>query len=121
MRTPGLDLVEAVPMPPDIHAWVTDFVARHHVERPSLQAQARPVGTAGRPSAKPSRWMTMSDAGMRDAGVRGSEGLFRPLVPPQAGNQRLPRPSSRMPGQASGLPRGAFRARRLPSRRPCTA
>ena len=33
----GADLVEAVPMPPDIHAWVTDFVARHHVERPSYK------------------------------------------------------------------------------------
>lgn len=30
----GGDLVEAVPMPPDIREWVADFVARHHVERP---------------------------------------------------------------------------------------
>lgn len=30
----GADLVEAVPMPPGVTAWVADFVARHHVERP---------------------------------------------------------------------------------------
>lgn len=30
----GDDLVEAVPMPPAIAAWVQDFVDRHHVERP---------------------------------------------------------------------------------------
>ena len=30
----GSDLVEAVPMPPDLAAWVADFVARNHVERP---------------------------------------------------------------------------------------
>lgn len=29
----GSDVVEAVPMPPSILAWVADFVARHHVER----------------------------------------------------------------------------------------
>lgn len=30
----GTDLVEAVPMPADLQAWIGDFVARHHVERP---------------------------------------------------------------------------------------
>ena len=29
----GSDLVEAVPMPKEIAAWVADFVDRHHVER----------------------------------------------------------------------------------------
>ena len=29
----GSDLVEAVPMPEAVAAWVRDFVARHHVER----------------------------------------------------------------------------------------
>ena len=28
----GEDIVEAVAMPPEIVAWVTDFVAEHHVE-----------------------------------------------------------------------------------------
>ena len=30
----GDDIVEATPMPPAIHAWVAEFVAAHHVERP---------------------------------------------------------------------------------------
>ena len=30
----GADLVEAVPMPSPIVAWVEDFIRRHHVERP---------------------------------------------------------------------------------------
>lgn len=29
----GDDILEALPMPPDIHAWVSAFVAGHHVER----------------------------------------------------------------------------------------
>jgi hypothetical protein len=33
----GADLVEAVPMPPDITAWVAEFVARHHVDRPAYR------------------------------------------------------------------------------------
>jgi hypothetical protein len=31
----GSDLVEAVPMPADLHAWIADFVTRHHVDRPA--------------------------------------------------------------------------------------
>jgi hypothetical protein len=30
----GDDLIEAVPLPPAIAAWIADFVARHHVEQP---------------------------------------------------------------------------------------
>ena len=30
----GDDLVEAVPMPEPVVAWVQDFVDRHHVDRP---------------------------------------------------------------------------------------
>ena len=33
----GADLVEAVPMPPDIAAWVAEFVERHHVDRPAYR------------------------------------------------------------------------------------
>lgn len=33
----GSDLVESLPMPGDLHAWITDFVARHHVERPAYK------------------------------------------------------------------------------------
>lgn len=33
----GSDLVEAVPMPPAIAAWVAEFVNQHHVDRPSYR------------------------------------------------------------------------------------
>ena len=33
----GSDIVEAVPMPPAITAWVQDYLARHHVERPTFK------------------------------------------------------------------------------------
>ncbi len=35
----GNNLVEAVPMPPDIAAMVDEFVASHHVERPFVKRQ----------------------------------------------------------------------------------
>jgi hypothetical protein len=35
----GSNLVEAVPMPPDIVAAVDQFVAQHHVERPFVKRQ----------------------------------------------------------------------------------
>lgn len=35
----GSDLVEAVPMPAAIQAWVSDFAARHHQERPEYRRQ----------------------------------------------------------------------------------
>lgn len=33
----GSDLVEGVPMPPEIAAWVSGFVERHHVDRPNYK------------------------------------------------------------------------------------
>jgi hypothetical protein len=33
----GDDLVEAIPMPPAVHAIVEAFVAEHHVERPFVK------------------------------------------------------------------------------------
>ena len=33
----GEDLVEPVPMPPAVAAWLTDFVARHHREEPFVK------------------------------------------------------------------------------------
>lgn len=33
----GSDLVEAVPMPPEVAAWVAGFVERHHVDRPGYK------------------------------------------------------------------------------------
>jgi hypothetical protein len=35
----GADIVEKVPMPPDIGQWLTDFVAAHHVERRFFKRQ----------------------------------------------------------------------------------
>ena len=35
----GDDLIEAVPLPPDIAAWMQDFVTRHLVERPFYKRQ----------------------------------------------------------------------------------
>jgi hypothetical protein len=35
----GDDLVEALPMPPHVLAWMEGFVARHHVERPFYKRQ----------------------------------------------------------------------------------
>lgn len=35
----GDDLIEALPLPPDIAAWMQDFVARHLVERPFYKRQ----------------------------------------------------------------------------------
>jgi hypothetical protein len=39
----GSNLVEAVPMPPDVAEIVACFVAEHHVERPFLKRQRRPA------------------------------------------------------------------------------
>ncbi len=48
----GDDLIEAVPLPADIAAWMQDFVARHFVERPFYKRQrdrADPEALAHRP------------------------------------------------------------------------
>jgi hypothetical protein len=39
----GNNLVEAVPMPPEIAEVVVRFIAEHHVERPFLKRQRRPA------------------------------------------------------------------------------
>ncbi|HZD89088.1 MAG TPA: DUF3305 domain-containing protein [Pseudolabrys sp.] len=35
------DVVEAVPMPPEVMAWVQDFVQRHHVDTPFIKRKNR--------------------------------------------------------------------------------
>ncbi|TWA63767.1 uncharacterized protein DUF3305 [Azospirillum brasilense] len=35
----GDDLIEAIPLPPDLAAWMSDFVVRHHTERPFYKRQ----------------------------------------------------------------------------------
>jgi hypothetical protein len=39
----GSNLVEAVPMPPEVREAVVRFVAEHHVERPFVKRQRRPA------------------------------------------------------------------------------
>jgi hypothetical protein len=39
----GSNLVEAVPMPPDIVRAVAQFIAEHHVERPFVKRQRKPA------------------------------------------------------------------------------
>jgi hypothetical protein len=43
----GSNLVEAVPMPPEIATMVGGFVARHHVERPFVKRQRDSASTQG--------------------------------------------------------------------------
>lgn len=57
----GDDLVEALPMPGPLRAWLGLFVARHHVERPRWKRRrdrARPEALAGRP---PPAWEDEDD------------------------------------------------------------
>lgn len=50
----GSDLVEAVPMPPEIHAWVAAFVAAYHTERTVWKRKREGVGDGPRrPTARP--------------------------------------------------------------------
>jgi Protein of unknown function (DUF3305) len=39
----GSNLVEAVPMPPEVREAVVRFIAEHHVERPFVKRQRRPA------------------------------------------------------------------------------
>lgn len=41
----GEEIVEPVPMPPALIAWLSDFVARHHKDEPFVKRQRRPAGT----------------------------------------------------------------------------
>jgi hypothetical protein len=36
------DMMEAVPMPPEVGAWVREFIEKHHVERPFIKRQRLP-------------------------------------------------------------------------------
>jgi hypothetical protein len=42
----GSNLVETVPMPPDVLAAVAGFVAEHHVERPFVKRRRQPTEPA---------------------------------------------------------------------------
>ena len=53
------DIMESVPMPPEIGAWVREFIEKHHVERPFIKRQRLPydprkggLGRGGSPGDK---------------------------------------------------------------------
>ena len=46
----GSNLVEAVPMPPDVVEIVEQFIARHHVERPFVKRRRQPAEFGNRES-----------------------------------------------------------------------
>ena len=65
----GEEIVEAVPMPPELIAWVSSFVEVHHVEEVFVKRKRR-------------RWgEDAGEAGKGDARVRQAADVFRP---PQA-------------------------------------
>lgn len=52
----GDDLLEAVPMPPAVRAWLRDFVTHHHVERPHYKRRrdrVDPEAGGRRPAQRP--------------------------------------------------------------------
>ena len=54
------DLVEGVPMPPEILIWVQDFVTRHHVETPFVKRKNKrhKDGYGGKPPATRERGLS---------------------------------------------------------------
>ena len=44
----GDEIVEGVPMPPDVRAWVGEFVERYHVETPFIKRRNRRAERCGR-------------------------------------------------------------------------
>ena len=49
------DLVELVPMPDAVGAWVTDFVAKHHVDVPLYKRKRKPHDPRKGPAEQPRR------------------------------------------------------------------
>ncbi|HSA79984.1 MAG TPA: DUF3305 domain-containing protein [Geminicoccaceae bacterium] len=64
----GEEIVEGVPMPAPVIAWLRDFVDRHHVERPFVKRK-RGKGTGPRSGAERGGWAASADrAGSDDDG-----------------------------------------------------
>lgn len=61
----GEDIVEPVPMPPGLEAWVRDFVERHHRDAPFIKRQRRPYTDGHR------------DDGIGDARIRQAADVYR--------------------------------------------
>lgn len=43
----GEEIVEPVPMPPPLIAWLSEFVSRHHKDEPFVKRRRRPVESGG--------------------------------------------------------------------------
>lgn len=57
----GSDIVEAVPMPEPVLAWVADFVARHHVERAQFKRKRERWADGGARPARRDGWEAQDD------------------------------------------------------------
>lgn len=51
----GDDVIEAVPLPPEIAAWMIEFVAHHHVDRPRFKRKRNPYVSEGQALAEAER------------------------------------------------------------------
>lgn len=61
----GEDIVEPVPFPPELGAWVSDFTRRHHVDEEFVKRKRRPYSDDRR------------DDGIGDARVRQAADVYR--------------------------------------------
>jgi len=57
----GEDVVEKIPMPPGLEAWIRDFVTRHHVEEPFIKRKRGPKDEAPEVSLGDPRIAQVSD------------------------------------------------------------
>lgn len=68
----GEEIVEALPMPPALIAWVSDFVGRHHVDTPFVKRRRDSVDVAAREDGKgDARIRQTSDVYRSPGGRRG--------------------------------------------------
>ena len=110
------DVVETVPMPPEIAGRLGAFVEAHPRRAPLRQAQARPRRSGGDGRARAGRGRGREDERMSD------DDFLVALVAPQAGG--APREAARtadaapQAGEAAAEPAAARRRRRGPRSRP---
>ncbi|MGF1500926.1 MAG: DUF3305 domain-containing protein [Paracoccaceae bacterium] len=67
----GEEIVEAVPMPPALVAWVADFVARHHVDAPFVKRRRDRVEIDGHEDGRGDPRVRGDDVFLSPAGRRG--------------------------------------------------
>lgn len=61
----GEDIVEPVPMPPGLEAWIADFVEAHHVDEEFVKRKRRP------------HMVDMKEDGIGDARIRQTADVYR--------------------------------------------